>query len=326
MKIEKNYEDSLVLAVDIGGSKYIIGFVDFEGNVLYQERIEWISMDEKSIIHQMMDSLEMLCRKMPDLFKIGDWWYLLFSELDDQRRTRYRMSKSLFGPWKAPADDCVDGRCFYAARTVAVEEKRIIFGWNPTREQDDDLRMWIWGGNAVQHEIYQRKDGTLGAKMLDSVKAAISQENVQTEHIVSLSRVDGGSEIVLKKDAADVFRIEADVNYGTGTFGFGIKIFENSEEDLGYDFHFTPGEGSVLFDKTPNYPWFRCMNRGLSRPFKIQADETFHISLVVDHDIAVLYVNDVALNVRMTEKPGSEIKLYVHNGNVEWRNISLYEK
>ena len=68
------------------------------------------------------------------------------------------------------------------------------------------------------------------------------------------------------------------------------------------------------------------MNRGLSRPFKIQADETFHISLVVDHDIAVLYVNDVALNVRMTEKPGSEIKLYVHNGNVEWRNISLYEK
>ena len=66
MKIEKNYEDSLVLAVDIGGSKYIIGCVVFEGNVLYQERIDWISMDEKSIIHQMMDSLEMLCRKMPD--------------------------------------------------------------------------------------------------------------------------------------------------------------------------------------------------------------------------------------------------------------------
>ena len=69
MKIEKNYEDSLVLAIDIGGSKYMIGFVDFEGNVLYQERIEWISMDEKSIIHQMMDSLEMLRRKMPDLFE-----------------------------------------------------------------------------------------------------------------------------------------------------------------------------------------------------------------------------------------------------------------
>ena len=102
---------------------------------------------------------------MPDLFKIG-WTggICCFRELDDQRRTRDRMSKSLFGPWKAPADDCVDGRCFYAARTVAVEEKRIIFGWNPTREQDDDLRMWIWGGNAVQHEIYQRKDGTLGAK------------------------------------------------------------------------------------------------------------------------------------------------------------------
>lgn len=31
MKIEKNYEDSLVLAVDIGGSKYIIGFVVLRG-------------------------------------------------------------------------------------------------------------------------------------------------------------------------------------------------------------------------------------------------------------------------------------------------------
>lgn len=51
-----------------------------------------------------------------------------------------------------------------------------------------------------------------------------------------------------------------------------------------------------------------------------------HLSLIVDHDIAVVYVNDVALNVRMAEKPGAEIKLYVHNGKVEWRNIKLYEK
>lgn len=264
--------------------------------------------------------------QMPDLFRIGDWWYLLFSELDDMRRTRYRMSKSMFGPWKAPEDDCLDGRCFYAARTVKTEQKRIIFGWNPTRENDDDLGMWIWGGNAVQHEIYQRKDGTLGVKMPEQLPQLIGKRDMQIRDSISLSRIDGGLETVIKEHAKDVFRLEADVSYGAGTFGFGVKIYENSEEDLGYDFHFVPGENRFLFDKTPNYPWFRCMNRGLYRPFPVQPGEQFHVSLVVDHDIAVLYVNDIALNVRMTETSGSEIKLYVHNGNTEWRNIRLYEK
>lgn len=264
--------------------------------------------------------------QMPDLFKIGDWWYLLFSELDDLRCTRYRMSKSMFGPWKAPEDDRLDGRCFYAARTVEADKKRIIFGWNPTRENDDDLGMWIWGGNAVQHEVFQRKDGTLGVKLNREIAKYISQQNLLKNASICLSRIDGGTEIVIKENAPEVFRMEADGCYGAGTFGFGIKIKENSEEDFGYDFHFTPGERKFLFDKTPNYPWFQCMNRGLYRPFKKKAEEQFHISLIVDHDIAVLYVDDIALNVRMTEKIGSEVKLYVENGNVEWRNIEFYEK
>lgn len=264
--------------------------------------------------------------QMPDLFRIGDWWYLLFSELDDMRRTRYRMSRSMFGPWTAPADDCFDGRCFYAARTVKSGQKRIMFGWNPTRELDDDLGNWIWGGNAVQHEVYQRRDGTLGVRMPEQVRRLTGRKDPQMEGCISLSRLDGGMESVVKKGQGDVFRMEADLSYGAGTYGFGIKIYENSSEDLGYDFHFVPGERRFLFDKTPNYPWFRCMNRGLSRPFEILPGESFHLSLIVDHDIAVLYVNDTALNVRMTEKPGREIKLYVHHGNVAWRNIELYEK
>ena len=35
----------------------------------------------------------------PDLFMMGDWWYLLFSEFSDSCVTRYRMARSLSGPW-----------------------------------------------------------------------------------------------------------------------------------------------------------------------------------------------------------------------------------
>ena len=54
--------------------------------------------------------------EMPDLFKIGDWWYLIYTEYSDQSKTRYVMSQSLQGPWITPADDAFDGRAYYAAR------------------------------------------------------------------------------------------------------------------------------------------------------------------------------------------------------------------
>ena len=37
--------------------------------------------------------------EMPDLFKIGDWWYHIVTEYSDRSKMVYRMSKSLEGPW-----------------------------------------------------------------------------------------------------------------------------------------------------------------------------------------------------------------------------------
>ena len=263
--------------------------------------------------------------QMPDLFKIGDWWYLLFSELDDKRQTRYLMSKSLFGPWAVPSDDCFDGRCFYAARSVEAEGKRVLFGWNPTRKNNDDLELWMWGGNAVQHEICQRKNGTLAVHPVLSVSNALKSRKQGLPEKLQLSRIDGNSEIILCKQKSNVFRLEADGVYESETARFGLKIYENSEEDLGYEFQFSPVDGKFLFDKTPNYPWFRCMNRGLERPFPVKSGKKFHITLFVDHDIAVLYLDDIALSVRMAQQPGCEIKFYVQNGSVSWNNICICE-
>lgn len=38
----------------------------------------------------------------PDIFKIGDWYYMIFSEFCDRYVTTYRMAKSLKGPWINP--------------------------------------------------------------------------------------------------------------------------------------------------------------------------------------------------------------------------------
>ncbi|MEZ4583016.1 MAG: family 43 glycosylhydrolase, partial [Caldilineaceae bacterium] len=94
--------------------------------------------------------------EMPDIFQMGDMWYLLTTEYSDRCKTVYRMSASLDGPWRAPADDAFDGRAYYAARSCSDGERRYLFGWVPTKEDDDDRNNWQWGGTLVVHEVTQR--------------------------------------------------------------------------------------------------------------------------------------------------------------------------
>jgi beta-fructofuranosidase len=108
----------------------------------------------------------------PDLFKIGDWWYLLFSEFTDLVRTRYRMSRSLSGPGVIPERDDFDGHAFYAAKTASDGNKRFIFGWNPTRTGSKDNGTWNWGGNLIVHEIQQENNGELTVRVPQTVSDA----------------------------------------------------------------------------------------------------------------------------------------------------------
>jgi beta-fructofuranosidase len=70
---------------------------------------------------------------------MGDWWYLMFSTFTDRFVTQYRMSRSIEGPWRAPAVDTFDGRAFYAAKSATDGRRRYLFGWNPTRTKISQL-------------------------------------------------------------------------------------------------------------------------------------------------------------------------------------------
>ncbi len=100
----------------------------------------------------------------PDLFRIGEWWYLAYSTFSERSVTHYRMSRSLRGPWLVPENDTFDGRAFYAAKTAGDGTRRYAFGWNPTREGERDSGNWQWGGTLAVREIEQQPDGMLTVK------------------------------------------------------------------------------------------------------------------------------------------------------------------
>jgi beta-fructofuranosidase len=254
--------------------------------------------------------------EMPDIFKIGDTWYLLTTEYSDKSKTIYRMSNSLHGPWKAPLDDAFDGRAYYAARSYSDGQKRYLFGWVPTKDNEDDLGNWQWGGTLVVHEVYQREDGTLGVKAPEGVANAFARKESLISTAMTLSSQDSCAETYLSQNTGDLFKCEANLEFSAETRSFGIRLFEDDATGDAYEFIFQIGENRVSFDRTPNLPWFRYMNKGLERPLRLEANRQYTIQIIADDTIATLYVDGVALNTRMYAKAGQALAIFVVDGQL----------
>ena len=260
--------------------------------------------------------------EMPDLFKMGEWWYHIVTEYSDRHKMVYRMAKSLEGPWIAPDDDAFDGSAYYAGRTFELGGRRILFGWVATKEDCDDVKNFEWAGTFVPHEVYQRTDGTLGVRIPDTVWDAFNER----EQIVTNAVFDGTDarrNAVLAEGCGDLYSFEADVMFSEGTRSFGLRVYRDEASERGYQFIFPIGEHRYVFEGSPNFPWFNCMNIGLERPIELVAGREYHIQLIVDDTIATLYVNGVALNARMYQHPGDALSMFVTDGTLTVTNATI---
>lgn len=253
--------------------------------------------------------------EMPELFQMGDWWYLVYSEYSAGNKIHYRMSRNLHGPWMAPRDDSFDGRAYYAGRTAFDGQRRVLFGWVPTRIGNDDKNAYLWGGTFAPHEIVQRPDGTLAVKPPDTLwNAFTSWKNIFCS---DMKTIDTREETVVFSKMGETTAFETTCSFSEGTRAFSIKFYEDRENGVAYEYEFLIGENRVVFQKSPNYPWYQCFNIGLERPILLQPEEPYQIRLIVDHDIAVLYVNGTALCTRLCDRPKDSIALTVTDGELK---------
>ncbi|RMC49849.1 glycosyl hydrolase family 32 [Lactobacillus sp. ESL0263] len=260
--------------------------------------------------------------EMPDLFKMGDWWYLLYTEYSEQSKTRYRMSKNIDGPWLKPQDDSFDGRAYYAARTAFDGKRRVLFGWVPTREEGKgDKVNWEWGGTYVPLELVQRNDGTLATKLPDELTNQFTEETHLTD--LSIDNQTGRTEKIIAQNAGKHFVLDMDVTCQDDISNIALRFFKNVETDESYQYLLSADDRRLVFDKSPEWPWFQMMNKGLDRPLAKSEFEKMHIKLMVDDDIAVIVVNGISLIARVYQKFGDDVALAVSNGKAEFSNITL---
>jgi beta-fructofuranosidase len=270
----------------------------------------------------------------PDLFLIGDWWYLIFSEFSEACVTRYRMSRSLHGPWIAPANDTFDGRAFYAAKTASDGFNRFLFGWNPTREGEKDYQRWHWGGHMVVHQVQQQVDGALTVTIPDQVRQAMQQPQPVAFAAGLGHFVANGNSAQLQSAGAfscasagalpAACRIKTTATFEDGTRNFGLMLRMRDDFESGYFIRFEPAMQRMVFDAWPragDVP-FMCE---LERPFLLQAGEPIEIEVLVDGAVCEVYAGGtVAMSTRMYNHAQGQWGVFAGEGNVRFSDVSLH--
>lgn len=62
----------------------------------------------------------------PELFKMGEYWYLVFSTFSDQFTTHYRISKNWNGPWEIPDDDVLIQELIMQSRLLLMVKDDLL--------------------------------------------------------------------------------------------------------------------------------------------------------------------------------------------------------
>lgn len=259
----------------------------------------------------------------PDYFKIGRYWYLIFSEFSHKRTTQYRISEFHEGPWVMPEDGGVlDGPAFYAAKTFKANGSRYLFGWNPTKQKSKDEGAWEWGGNLVVHELYQNPDGTLGQMMPSEIESSFSDTIFRGN--IDLGEPGKATSHIIDYDLPETYYISADISFDEHVSHAGVALRYNVEEDESYWYVFEPKQNKFHFDRYPNEAWRFTNFLGIEKNLNLLPGSKHHLDIIIDQDVCVAYLdNKLALSSRMYVNQSMPLALISIDGVTNFNNIVI---
>jgi beta-fructofuranosidase len=283
-----------------------------------------------------------IAHECPEVFQLGDWWYLVYSEFSDHFVTRYRMSRSPFGPWTVPLRDSIDGRAFYAGKSAELNGARYFAGWIPTREGNRDSGAWQWAGDFAAHEAVQADDGTLDIRMPKALRASfraaampqfqpVLGDWTAKENSWTLVVPDAYG-VAVSQDAPDQFLLDVILEVGENTTECGVILRASADGDEGYIIRLEPRAGRLVFDRWPRETtgegqWQVSGDISheieLERPIEI-GPGLHRLSVVVDGSVCVAYLDDkIAMSARMYDRRGGGVGLFVGEGSTTFTAVSI---
>lgn len=260
-----------------------------------------------------------ITQECPDVFQWGDWWYLVYSEFSDAFQTRYRIARGPDGPWLAPRRDTVDGRAFYAAKTVSFQGRRFFVGWIPTKQGD----AWQWAGDLAVLEAHQEDDGTLAFGLPAEIVAAYSDgQRVKLDVEPAVDRYAVWVGDVVPEQCL----VSLTVDVQAGTQAFGLLLHASADGEDATVVRLEPQRDRIVLDQWP---------RGRTGPaqWQIDGDVPYVVELerscplpagrhtvqvLLDGTTGQVIVDDrVALSFRRYDVGAGHVGLFVTDGVVD---------
>ena len=258
----------------------------------------------------------------PDIFKMGDWWYLVYSDSDRQnwsRKVKYMMApswdelKARFNDpganWPADGREGVlDSRGFYAGKTASNGTDRYIWGWCPFRSGGnlDDMNVSVgggsgnepnWSGAMVCHKVIQHTDGTLTLGEVPAIRAKYSQQQdvmVMASNGYANGTLTGDDAYVLYNRLGWHNHISFTVTTSNNWDKFGVSLVRSTDAKKYYTMVVNPESENwrkINFEQEgeEGLGFVEGIDGyGFSRP----ADNVYHIDIYTDNSVMVMYVND----------------------------------
>lgn len=260
--------------------------------------------DVQSPVYTTTPQESYLMMECADIFKMGNYWYLTFSEnWSTNKGTHYKMATSINGPWTTPQNDKIDGEYFYAGKTASDGNKRYVFGWDARKTPENDLGNKDWAGNLVIHELTQNADGTLAPKIVESVKDLFSKKNVTAEVEATSGnatatngtyKLESTAEkaMVTFKSTGKKARIKAEVtlNNAVGTAGF---VFHTNDSGSYYKIVLDVAKSKIAGINSASQEVTQI-------PFSLQTNTKYEVEIITEGSVVIFYINGkVALTNRI---------------------------
>ena len=275
----------------------------------------------------------------PDLFRMGDTWYLTYSW---DCVTYYAIGESMNGPFVAPEDNILDGQglmegngfVFYAAKTAQWNGNTYLCGWLGRAGLSADSGIYQWAGNVLNHQLVQRDDNGLGVKAPDSFEDYFTEDQPLTaENAEGTAEIDGNAIVLSAMDGepaladmgvrAPTMLLECDVTLGAG--GCAGFAFGGSEADEAWTALCLDAERNLLhyegyeLTELDDYPPMAVTR------FDFSEETVHHVTLVCENEIVVLYIDDEkALSSRIGHSTGgAHIGVFAEDCDARFSNITI---
>ncbi|WP_372632608.1 hypothetical protein [Cohnella sp.] len=269
-----------------------------------------------------------------DLFRIGDWWYMVFSNYTRWWETRYRMARSPEGPWITPApDDMFDGRAFYAAKTVSDGSRRYLVGWQAIRANMDDKQHYQWGGSVLVHELIQRDDGLLGVKPPETIRGHFRHMSELkptprlgewTVNAETIGREPYGFGWLELGPMPAECLIRARLSWSEETIACGLMLRTSGDKlNKWCQVRIEPRRRRLVFDRSNKFDNDHHFIE--ERYFDCGDVREAELTIIASGNVIVIYANDTALAARAYDfEPGSA-GLFVESGEVRCAEFGILE-